>query len=369
MVALFAASQAPLVYKNDRLTNLDGMRGLAAIAVATMHGCVAFNLNWGPKHAYLAVDFFFLLSGYVIARAFDRRLQQGWVIGFLQARMIRLYPIIVVGSLMGFLVLIGRNVSTHSVTIAQALLDTVCSLLVIPTPPLLSQEWRIYPADPPLWSLFYELAANVLYAVTAPLLRHMHLWLIVCLSAFGLACAAVLLNGDGFGLVHFELGSLRVVFSFFLGVAFYRALGPNPQRYRLPIVATPLIFAILATVLFAPGPLGWAYDLVAVFVLFPAILILALMSNPGRNWLQAAFVNLGLASYPLYVVHVPFFWLVSKVLFHNSGPSLRVFGMASSLAVVLALSWLLAKFYDQPVRGWLTARLTPRSTRNPVATG
>ncbi len=356
-----------MVYKNDRLTSLDGMRGLAAIAVATMHGSAIFNLGWGPKHAYLAVDFFFLLSGYVIARAFDRRLRQGWVIGFLQARMIRLYPIIVVGSLMGFLMLIGRTFSTRSATVAQALLDTVSALLVIPTPPLLSQEWRVYPADPPLWSLFYELAANVLYAVSAPLLRHIHLWLIVCLSGFALACAVVVLNGDTFGLVHFELGALRVMFSFFLGVSFYRALGPNPRRYTLPIVATPLIFAILAVVLFAPGPPGWAYDLVAVLALFPAILILAVMSNPARSRLHSAFVNLGLASYPLYVVHFPFFWLVSKVLFHNSGASLRAFGMVMSLAVVLPLSWLLAKSYDQPVRSWLTARLTPRSTRNPFA--
>ena len=98
-----------------------------------------------------------------------------------------------------------------------------------------------------------------------PLLRHIHLWLIVCLSGVALACAVVVLNGDTFGLVHFELGAVRVMFSFFLGVAFSRALGPNPRSHTLPIVATPLIFAILAMVLFAPGPLGWAYDLVAVF--------------------------------------------------------------------------------------------------------
>ncbi len=344
------------------------MRGLAAIAVVIMHGTEAFHLGWGPKHAYLAVDFFFLLSGYVIARAFDRRLQQGWVIGFLLRRTIRLYPFIVVGSLMGFLVLIGRNVTTRSVTLSQAMLDTLSSLLVIPTPPLLSKEWRMYPADPPLWSLFFELAANALYALAAPRLRHVHLWLLVCLSGCGLAWAAVLLNGDDFGLVHFKLASLRVMFSFFLGVAFYRALGPYPKRFTLPIVATPLIFAILGTVLFAPTHVGCAYDLVAVFVVFPAVLLLALMSNSGGSWLQAAFVNLGLASYPVYAVHFPLFWLTSRVLFRNSGLSVRTFGMAMSLAVVLPLSWLLAKLYDQPVRRWLTARLANGSPqRNPLS--
>jgi len=306
------------------------------------------------------VDFFFLLSGYVIARAFDRRLQQGWVIGFLLRRLIRLYPFIVAGSLMGFLVLIGRSMFSHSVTVSLAVLDTVSSLLVIPTPPLLSPGWRIFPADPPLWSLFYEIAVNALYALAAPLLRHVHLWLLVGLSGFALACATIFLNGDDFGLVHFELGSLRVVFSFFLGVAFHRVLGPDPKRFALPVVATPLILAILAAVLFAPTPTGWAYDLVAVFALFPAVLLLALISNPGGSRLQAAFINLGLSSYPVYTLHVPFFLLVSGMLFHNSGLPARTFGMAVSVVVVVPLSWLLAKLYDQPVRRWLTAKTASR---------
>jgi len=349
----------------DRLAPLDGLRGLAAIAVALLHGTSIFNLRWVPLHAYLAVDFFFLLSGYVIARAFDRRLQQGWVIGFLQRRLIRLYPFIVMGSLLGFLEMIIHGVFEHAVSLSQAVLDMVSSLLVIPTPPLVSQHWRSYPVDPPLWSLFFEMAANAFYAIAAPSLRNRHLWLLVGLSGLALAGAVFLQNGGDFGLSHFKLAGLRVLFSFFLGVALYRALGPSPKFRAMPFAATALICAVLGLVLLGPMPPGWIYDLLAIFAVFPALLVLALIARPGGARSQAACLILGLASYPLYAIHLPLFLLTYGTLFDGSGPGGRAFGMAASLAAVLFLSWLLAVFYDQPIR----RRLSMLALRSGAASG
>jgi peptidoglycan/LPS O-acetylase OafA/YrhL len=87
---------------STRLTTLDGLRGLAALAVVLLHCSELFVLDWVPHNAYLAVDFFFLLSGYVLARGFERKLRQGWAIDFLRRRLIRLYPLVVAGSLIGF---------------------------------------------------------------------------------------------------------------------------------------------------------------------------------------------------------------------------------------------------------------------------
>jgi peptidoglycan/LPS O-acetylase OafA/YrhL len=341
--------------KNDRLATLDGLRGLAAIAVALFHGSAIFNLGWIPRHAYLAVDFFFLLSGYVIGRSFDRRLQQGWVIGFLRRRLIRLYPFIVAGSLIGFLELVLDGVFGRTLSISQAGLDLVSALFLIPTPPLISNGWRIFPVDPPLWSLFFEAAAYVAYAVAAPFLRNRYLWLMVGVSGLALAWAMFAGNGDDFGLVNFRLAGLRVTFSFFLGVALYRALGPKPKHFAMPFIATPMIFIVLVVVLLSPMPLGWIGDFVAVFAVFPCLLVFALIANPGGGRSRAASFTFGLTSYPVYAIHFPLFRLAYEALFRKFDLTGRTLGMVATLAAVLFLSWLLAVLYDRPLRRWLSA--------------
>jgi peptidoglycan/LPS O-acetylase OafA/YrhL len=340
-----------------RLANLDGLRGMAAIAVVLMHASSAFGLGWVPVHAYLAVDFFFLLSGYVIARAYDRRLQQGWAFGFMQRRLIRLYPFIVAGSLIGFLETLVDGVRVHTLGLSQAVLDVLSSLLVIPTPPLIAHGWRVFPADSPLWSLFFELAANVFYALAAPFLRQRQLWLLVGLSGFTLAAVTYFQNGDDFGLASFKLAAPRVLFSFLLGVALYRTLGPNPRRAALPRVPILLVLGVFACVLFAPTPVGWLYDILAVFAVFPLILVLALTANPGgRRW-QAGCLTLGLLSYPVYAIHLPFLVLISQTIFYEAGPAGRALGLLLSLAALVPLSWLLVILYDRPVRRGLSAAI------------
>jgi peptidoglycan/LPS O-acetylase OafA/YrhL len=341
----------------DRLAALDGMRGLAAIAVALMHGSSIFNLPWIPEHAYLAVDFFFLLSGYVLARAFDRRLQQGWAIGFLQRRLIRLYPLIVLGSLIGVCELIIHGVRPNLVSMSQGALDLASSLLVIPTPPIIAPHWRMYPVDPPLWSLLFEIAANTMYAAMAPWLPTRQLWMLVGLSGLGFGIALFMLNGGDFGLRHFEMASLRVAFSFSLGVALHRTLGPDPKKFAVPFVSMPAIFAVMMAVLLAPKSGGWPYDLVAVYAVFPALLMLAITGGAGGPRLQSVCLVLGELSYSLYAIHMPFFLMVYGASLANSALAGRIGGLTVSLAAITLISLFLARFYDQPVRRWALHRL------------
>jgi peptidoglycan/LPS O-acetylase OafA/YrhL len=347
----------PLPKENaDRLTTLDGLRGLAAIAVALLHGSAIFNLGWVPLHAYLAVDFFFLLSGYVIAHAFDRRLRQGWAVGFLQRRLIRLYPFIVVGSLIGFAESIIHGVFAHTLSISQALLDLLSALLVSPTPPFISTHWRIFPVDAPLWSLFFEIGANIVYAVAAPFLGTRRLWALVGLLGVAFAIAVHSFNGSDIGLGYFKMASIRAAFSFSLGVALYRVLGPNPRNTAMPFAATPVIFIFLTGVLLAPTPPGWAYDALAIFAIFPALLVLATSADPGGPRVRSLCTLLGQASYPLYVIHLPVFLLVYGALFDNAEAAGRAVGMTLTLAGALLMAWLLATYYDQPVRRWALRR-------------
>ena len=325
------------------------MRGVAAAAVALLHGTSVFNVGWVPAHAYLAVDFFFLLSGYVIARAFDPRLRQGWAAGFLLRRFLRLYPLIIVGSILGFLEMILHGVLAHTVSLAQALLDLASSLALIPTPPLMLAHWRIYPVDPPLWSLFFEMSAYIVYAVAAPLLRTRLLWLLVGFSGLALAVVIVSMNGSDVGLSHFKLAAFRVAFSFSLGVALHRALRHEPSPRAVPVSA-PWILGALAALLLAPTAPGRAYDLVAVFAVFPALLLLGIRAAPGGTRLQSVCLVLGQVSYPLYVIHLPLFLCINGILADKSGMAARVLTLTCGMTGVLLLSWLLAKYYDLPVR-------------------
>jgi peptidoglycan/LPS O-acetylase OafA/YrhL len=353
----------------NRLVNLDGLRGLAAVAVVALHGSEIFRCPWTPFNAYLAVDFFFLVSGYVLARSFDERLRAGWTGAFMARRIIRLYPLIVAGSAIGCLVLMLRSVLAHALPLRQVALNTLCSLLVLPTPPVFSATWSIYPNDPPLWSLFYELLANLAYAMVAPWLNNRRLAALVALSAVPLVAAIVIFNSADMALNNFEFGWLRVLFSFLLGVGFFRIetlVSLRAFRGRGPLVrtlVTAFTFLVLAGVLFSPTPLGATYALVSIFLVFPALLFLALSFPSAVS--TRTFVFMGAVSYPLYALHQPFFRLVSGMFVHTAELPSRLTALAFSLGAILLLAGLSNIFYDAPVRRWLSARLLRASVRGP----
>lgn len=332
-----------------------------------LHGAEIFVSPWVPYNAYLAVDFFFLLSGYVLARGFDDRLRAGWAAPFMVRRLIRLYPFVVAGSLIGGLMLLLRSILAHALPLSLVGLHTACSLLLAPTPPILSQNWSIYPNDPPLWSLFYELLANLAYALLAPWLSNRVLAVILAASAGAFAGAILIFHSADFSLDHFEFGGVRVTFSFFLGVAFFRLEGHLPawlgcdQRPATRNLVTALSFLVLAAVLFSPAKLSAAYALVSIFLVFPALLLLALRFETAA--LRRTFVFLGAVSYPVYALHHPFFRLMSGVFVHNAALPLRMIGLSFSVVGAVALAWLADRFYDAPIRRWLIAHLLIRSQR------
>jgi peptidoglycan/LPS O-acetylase OafA/YrhL len=276
-------------------------------------------------------------------------------------RLIRLYPFIAAGSAVGFLVLTLRSVLAHALPLKQVALHTLCSMLLLPTPPVFSATWSIYPNDPPLWSLFYELLANFAYAMLAPRLSNRRLAVLVALAAIPLVTAIVIVKSADFALDHFELGGLRVLFSFFLGVAFFRAESLVSFRWirrQGPLVralVTALTFLALAGVLFSPAPLSAPYALAAIFLVFPILLFLALEFQSAI--MQTTFIFLGAVSYPIYALHQPFFRLVSGTFVHTAALPWRLTALAIAFGAILLLAWLSTILYDAPVRRWLSAHL------------
>jgi peptidoglycan/LPS O-acetylase OafA/YrhL len=93
---------------------LDALRGVAALVVVVHHNHPMFT--WRPHHGYLAVDLFFVLSGFVLSYAYQDRLDRGWpTIKFLRARLVRLAPLYLLALLFGFFltILSGRYASLH----------------------------------------------------------------------------------------------------------------------------------------------------------------------------------------------------------------------------------------------------------------
>ena len=366
---------------------LDGLRGVAALAVLWYHvneGFAFAELTNGAgdgiirsfNHGYLAVDFFFILSGFVIAYAYDDRWNQGLTMGnFIKRRLIRLHPMLIAGAIIGavtFLVQGGVTWSGESVSFAQVLLCLGLTFLFIPSVPGGSYEVRgngeLFPLNGPYWSLFFEYIGNLLYglllrrlstkvlAVFVALLGITFFWFATCnISEYGSI-------GVGWTLdtVNFCGGLLRMLFPFTLGMLLSRTFKPRPVRgaFWLCSVLLVALFAVPYIEAMQPLCMNGVFEMTCIMLIFPAIVLLAASCTSVGATTNRIATFLGELSYPLYTVHYPLMYLFYAGLIANeqynftSAPwqSLCVMGGSILLAIVLM------KCYDAPVRKWLTKK-------------
>ena len=338
---------------------LDGLRGVAALVVLALHALTPFNLDYFLPHAVLAVDFFFLLSGFVIGYAYEHRLLVNMSVKeFIRIRLIRLYPLILVGTIFGFLVFCLKSVFEHhaaesSLTMVVAL---VGSIFMLPTSLIHDQGWEsIYPFNPPAWSLFFEILINVIYALVLRKLSGRAFKAILVFGCVGVFVQAYYLNAvtGGETLRTIVCGFGRVVFPFFLGIFLFRwQLAHNRFRFSLPVVILSVL--LVATLICPSGPFKWIYESAIVVFVFPAIVILGTRTEPSPA-VRATCLFLGKLSYPLYILHYPFVRLFShltRVLAVRSDQVWIMICLEMICAVVFAT--IAMKVFDEPVRAWLT---------------
>ena len=205
---------------------LDGLRGVAALLVVVFHLCEAHATSHFDQllnHGYLAVDFFFILSGFVIGYAYDDRWKKMTVTEFLKRRLIRLHPMVVIGAVIGAVMFYFQGCSVWDVTkvtVPMLLAATLMNACLIPASP--GTEIRglgeMYPLNGPSWSLFFEYIGNILYALFLRRLPTRALAALVLLAGCGLTAFAVWGPlGDicvGFALTEENIvgGSLRLLF-------------------------------------------------------------------------------------------------------------------------------------------------------------
>jgi peptidoglycan/LPS O-acetylase OafA/YrhL len=350
------AAAAPLAREiaKRRYQALDGARGIAAIAVLTTH----WDRLLTPivfAGAQRAVDLFFMMSGFVLALNYDHRLGRTMSVrDFMARRVIRLWPMQAVGTALT-IVGVALALLIHaplSWTWETLLLFAACNLLFLPGPPVQSIGFTLFPLNIPMWSLFWEVAANAVYAALRPLLGSA-LLLAITLGSAAALLASIITYGSaagGWDWPSFPQGVLRVTFGFFFGVLLFRL--HRDGRVSLPVPPWIALVAIVA-VLWIPTIAGSRAlaDAVLVVGVLP-VLVAALVANEPRRG-GRAMAMLGILSYPLYALHYPVQRYAAGFLEKISHRNVEAFApfLGLALLALLAIACLFAeRWIDLPLR-------------------
>ena len=356
-------------------STLDGLRGIAALAVAAYH---LFFISHGQflgfasrlRVSFIAVDLFFVLSGFVLAHAYERRLRQGMsVAAFMSLRIQRLGPLYllsVVLAVAGILIADLAHPGPDGWPTLTLIATAAAMLMLIPLPAFGFGDRSLYPMNPVIWTLAAELIVNVAYAVVARMLTLSRL-ITICAVAGVLVAAAcwMYLNlGVGSYWSNAWAGLARAFYGFFMGVLMFRLYTAR----RPPVVSGWICLAVLTAVLVAPLPLAWRppYEALCALVVFPALIYVSAgsrLSPIGRSICAVA----GTTSYALYVLHFPIGDLIGLTV-EKLGWNMRsAAGSYGLLAVLVLIAWIADARFDRPVRRALRRALSAGLLRGGAA--
>ena len=394
------AQKNTYLLSKPRYEILDGLRGVAALLVVAYHLLETY-FHGGPdqpiNHGYLAVDFFFALSGFVIGYAYDDRWQKSknpvgneakltpWT--FFKRRLIRLHPMVIIGILFGALLFYFSDCSAFpQVKETPAWLLVVCMLWGFTMIPMGKgmdiRGWsETNPLNGPAWSLQWEYLANILYAL---IFRHLgKVALACCVALFACLTAMLCLNIDIFGVLEERsyasytviggwsltpdqllVGSTRLLYPFFCGLLLSRL------NWLIKVKAgfwwcTLLIVITLCMPWMGLGTAGdsrWTngvYEMLCILFVFPLIVSIGAGSSVMGNKLQTLNKFLSDISYPLYITHFPLIYMhIAWVSNHEDAPLAQHISVAVSLFVLaIAIAYAAFRLYDLPVRKWLQGKL------------
>lgn len=366
---------------------LDGLRGVAALLVLFYHIFEGLSFAAGGtlitviNHGYLAVDFFFILSGFVISYAYDDRWGKTMTTGnFFKRRLIRLHPMIIMGVILGAITFFlqgsvqwdGTKIATSAVMLAM-----LCAMFFIPAVPGVSYEIRgngeMFPLNGPSWSLFFEYIGNILYALFIHRLSNKALTVLVGLSGIALAWFT-LFNVSGYDMfgvgwtldtVNFFGGTLRMLFPFSMGMLLARHFKPMNVKGAFWICSMILLLLFCVPYIVtenSPISLNGLFEAICILFIFPVLLWIGASGKTTDNFSSRVCKFLGDISYPLYAVHYPIMYLFYAWLINHK---IYIFSEAwpTALAVYLGnilLAYLCLKLYDEPVRKRLAKKFLNR---------
>lgn len=362
---------------------LDALRGVAAVMVVMFHLLETFTGGDHTKqiinHGYMGVDFFFLLSGFVIGYAYDDRWNKMSLWDFFKRRLIRLHPMIIIAMVIGAITFYFQDCQYFNniagVPVWKLLLVMVIGFTLLPvTGSLEIRGWtEMHPLNGPAWSLFFEYIANILYALILRRLSNTILAILVFIAGAALIHLAVtspqgdVIGGWAIDPVQLRIGFTRLLYPFLAGLLLSRIAKPGKLNNAF-LWSSLLLMMALAIPRIGSHEQLWMnglYDSLTIILLFPLVIYLGASGTikDGISFKISKF--LGDISYPIYIIHYPFIYLyVAFVAKHpaylnGTAPNGHLILVVVALLVLagsVILAYAIVKLYDIPVRKWLTKR-------------
>lgn len=361
---------------------LDGLRGVAALGVVMFHmmECYPAELQrWIFPHGFLSVDFFFALSGLVLAYAYDDRWDKMTTWSFFKRRITRLHPLVLLGVVFGLcLFYYSGSVpvfgNVDSTPWWMLLVEGLLLFCMIPIPPAYDiRGWgELTGINGPIWTLMFEYVANIFYALflrrigkimlavlvvlcgclTADLCLNLNLWGNLTDSTFFYS-----MNGGCFFTPeHVYRGYVRLLFPFLMGMLLARC-GRFIHIRGGFYVASALVLAVVAMPwLSCFGDLTEGiFQLISIIIVFPVILSIGAGGKLNGGFTEKLCIFLGQLSFPLYITHYPLFYMhMSWAQRHMDAPvGTHIFVAVATIIMAIAVAWAALKLYDEPVRQWL----------------
>jgi peptidoglycan/LPS O-acetylase OafA/YrhL len=330
-----------------RMEALDSLRGLCALLVALFHYPLEGKISNSAfvENSYLFVDFFFVLSGFVIAYTSEARLQAGQLGTFLQRRALRLYPLHL--ATLAFFVL-------AAVVAGQFNADEQHSALAVLSNITLTQGWGFHHSltwNNPAWSASVEWALYLSFAVLVSVRAPLVTLLALALALAGMAVLFFLAPADA--AMTYDFGIFRGISGFFVGVLLTRV-----PAIRLGIVAEVLVLLLAVTFvtvgeLLPLAPLAFA----------PAVYVLARSDGAISRALNTPpLVALGTWSFGIYMIHAAVIAVLRTLArplgLHMKGgdliaanPYVADLSLIPYLAVIIALAAFSYACIERPAMG------------------
>lgn len=347
------------VSRVDRFVALDGLRGVAAACVVIFHYAQHLDLDWMHR-AWIAVDLFFILSGFVLMHSYGTKIEQGMSFtSFARVRLTRLYPLYFIGLVMGIVAAsIQIWLGTQSFSLTNLANAALAGLFVIPY--FNNAYWPVgidevkaplFPLNDPSWSLFFELLVNVIFFLWIVKAKGKGILIILISSLSAYLYISYILDGQsgGWGNGNFSVGIPRVIYQFFLGALLYKIAPHITSKIKTlaPILVITLLFmfeykasGIRPILLFVVAPL---------VVLTNSFVSLSGFSASCAKWL-------GDISYPLYIVHFPLFRLLTLTKINEWPADQQI---AFSFIAAFLTAWIFSK-----ADTWFREFLKPRNKSN-----